>query len=66
LLTNNPSKISCLAELGIKVSERVPLDPTVNAENAYYLFTKAQRMNHLLNLAPLSFNGSQGSEGFGK
>jgi len=58
LLTNNPVKISRLAELGIRVVERVPINPTVTEENAHYLFTKAQRMNHLLDLIPLTGNGS--------
>jgi len=50
LLTNNPEKISRLSELGVIISGRVPLESTVNAENAAYLFTKALRMNHLLDL----------------
>jgi len=50
LMTNNPGKIMRLEELGVKVTERVPLESTVNADNAYYLFTKALRMNHLLDL----------------
>jgi GTP cyclohydrolase II len=50
LLTNNPSKIENLEKLNINVSERVPMIPTVNGDNADYLFTKVQRMNHLLNL----------------
>jgi len=50
LITNNPGKIKHLSDLGIKVIERVALQPTVHAENAHYLFTKADRMNHLLNL----------------
>jgi 3,4-dihydroxy 2-butanone 4-phosphate synthase/GTP cyclohydrolase II len=50
LLTNNPHKIQTLRELGIRVSERVPVEPTLYAENATYLYTKAIRMNHLLNL----------------
>ncbi len=50
LLTNNPGKISSLKKLGVPVSERVPLQSTVNAENAQYLFTKALRMNHLLDM----------------
>jgi len=49
LLTNNPGKITHLEELGITVTERVPLETTVNDENAHYLFTKAYRMNHILN-----------------
>jgi GTP cyclohydrolase II len=51
LLTNNPAKILHLKQLGVAVSERVPLEGTVNAENANYLRTKAQRMHHLLSFA---------------
>jgi GTP cyclohydrolase II len=50
LLTNNPLKIEHLQNLGVPVIERVPLQPTVTADNADYLFTKVRRMNHLLNL----------------
>ena len=48
LLTNNPHKIESLKQLGITVTDRVPLQPTVNADNADYLRTKAKRMRHLL------------------
>jgi GTP cyclohydrolase II len=50
LLTNNPSKIHHLTELGLTVEERVPLESTVNPDNASYLITKVLRMDHLLNL----------------
>lgn len=50
LLTNNPSKIERLSELGVVVKERVPVESTVNADNAFYLLTKVQRMDHLLDL----------------
>jgi GTP cyclohydrolase II len=50
LITNNPLKIEHLRKLGVPVTERVPLQPTVTADNAEYLFTKVRRMNHLLNL----------------
>jgi GTP cyclohydrolase II len=53
LLTNNPRKIKRLQELGVAISERIRLEPTVNSENASYLLTKVQRMNHLLNLSTL-------------
>jgi GTP cyclohydrolase II len=53
LLTNNPLKIEGLRELGIAVTSRVPLEPEITAENALYLATKVQRMNHLLDLDPL-------------
>ncbi len=41
---------SLAAELGVPVAERVPLQSTVTDDNAQYLFTKALRMNHLLDL----------------
>ncbi len=50
LITNNPHKISHLTELGVRIIGRVPVDPTVYADNVNYLFTKVSRMNHLLNL----------------
>jgi GTP cyclohydrolase II len=54
LLTNNPGKIMSLRKLGVPVMERVPLQSTVNADNAQYLFTKALRMNHLLDMDAFS------------
>jgi GTP cyclohydrolase II len=59
LLTNNPLKIEKLNELGTIVKQRLPLQPTVNENNAYYLFTKAVRMNHLLKLSDISSTVSQ-------
>lgn len=53
LLTNNPAKILHLKQSGVAISERVPLEGTVNTENADYLHTKAQRMHHLLSFASL-------------
>lgn len=53
LLTNNPGKIRHLKKLGVDISERLPLEGTVNAENADYLRTKAQRMHHMLSLGSL-------------
>ena len=50
LLTNNPEKIADLRKWGITVTRRIPLQSTVTSENAGYLFTKAHRMNHMLNL----------------
>jgi len=66
LMTNNPGKIMRLEELGIPVVERIPLESTIYADNAYYLFTKAQRMNHLLNMEMVSVilpngNGKNGT-----
>jgi 3,4-dihydroxy 2-butanone 4-phosphate synthase/GTP cyclohydrolase II len=50
LITNNPSKIEALTALGIELTERVPLTPTINPENVHYINTKIGRMQHLLNI----------------
>jgi GTP cyclohydrolase II len=63
LLTNNPKKIDALTSLGIQVTERIKLDPTVTPENARYLLTKARRMNHLLNPKILSTETAQRDNG---
>lgn len=47
LLTNNPNKVSALAEQGIDVVERLPLSGTINAYNERYLVTKHERAGHL-------------------
>jgi GTP cyclohydrolase II len=48
LLTNNPDKIEALGLAGIEVVERQPLTGTPTVENLHYLYTKAQRSNHML------------------
>lgn len=53
LLTNNPNKIDQLRQYALEITGRVPIESTVNTENAAYLATKVQRMRHLLRL-PLS------------
>jgi GTP cyclohydrolase II len=53
LLTNNPLKIESLQGLGVPVTDRISLQAAVTGENAAYLATKAQRMNHLLDLTPM-------------
>lgn len=64
LLTNNPEKIESLQALGVSVLTRVPMQPIVTSENAAYLTTKAQRMNHLFNLtASFDMLVSHGSNG---
>lgn len=50
LMTNNPDKIARLQQLGIQVSERVALEIEPHHDNAAYLATKVERMNHLLAL----------------
>lgn len=48
LMTNNPYKIKQLEELGVKISERVPLQVKANEFNSKYLQSKRNKMNHFL------------------
>ncbi len=57
LLTNNPAKVDSLARLGTPVAARAPLPPRVQAENARYLQTKRERLNHWLDLAEFPAEG---------
>ncbi len=57
LMTNNPDKIAALEREGLIISERIPLETAVHAENAYYLDTKVRRMRHLLQLEKPSTDG---------
>lgn len=54
LITNNPDKISALVAAGIDVSERLSVEVPANKDNAAYLLTKAERMDHLLQLKSAS------------
>ncbi|MFK7787561.1 MAG: GTP cyclohydrolase II [Crocinitomicaceae bacterium] len=47
LLTNNPLKIAGLEELGITVSERIPIKIEPNPHNSGYIKTKELQMNHM-------------------
>lgn len=47
LMTNNPAKIQGLAQYGIEVVERVPLEIEAVPENTHYLSVKKQKMNHI-------------------
>ncbi len=48
LLTNNPAKMSGLADYGIEIAGRIPLLAPVNATNQRYLDAKAKRAGHML------------------
>ena len=63
LITNNPSKIERLRKLGVCVTERIAIEPTVNSDNVNYLSTKVERMNHLLDLEnlPMRMGGNNGN-----
>lgn len=50
LLSNNPAKIKGLERSGIEVKERVPINPRVTEENIEYLKTKANRLDHQIDL----------------
>jgi GTP cyclohydrolase II len=52
LLTNNPTKIEALKDLGIHITARVPVQSTIHADNVAYMKTKARRMHHLLDIEP--------------
>jgi 3,4-dihydroxy 2-butanone 4-phosphate synthase/GTP cyclohydrolase II len=50
LITNNPAKIEGLERNDIKVIERVSIQMPANKNDEFYLKTKKERMNHLLNI----------------
>jgi 3,4-dihydroxy 2-butanone 4-phosphate synthase/GTP cyclohydrolase II len=50
LLTNNLEKLESLEAKGVKVVERVPIQPVIHEHNEAYLATKAERMRHLITL----------------
>jgi GTP cyclohydrolase II len=47
LLTNNPSKIQQLTDVGVKITERVPLITEPTEYSSDYLRTKAEKAGHL-------------------
>ena len=48
LMTNNPRKIKGLEEVGIKVTERVPVQIDPNKHNENYLKVKANKLGHMM------------------
>ena len=50
LITNNPAKIEGLEKHNIDVVERVPIEMPLNKNDEFYLKTKKEKMNHLLNI----------------
>lgn len=48
LLSNNPDKVTALEEAGIRVTERVPCQPSAARGTRAYLKTKKDKLGHLL------------------
>lgn len=48
LLTNNPDKMNALISLGISVQSRIPIIIPASMENELYLFTKKNKLGHIL------------------
>ena len=48
LLTNNPAKLDGLAESGIEIAGRMPIETPINSDNRRYLTAKASRSGHRL------------------
>ncbi len=48
VMTNNPRKISALEAMGVRVTERLPLEVGRNPHNERYLTTKVDKLGHLM------------------
>src|SRR5207245_11331704 len=46
LLTNNPAKVTGLADCGVDITARMPLASAVTPFNLHYLITKRDRLGH--------------------
>lgn len=49
LMTNNPRKINGLGQFGIEIVDRVSIQMNHNEKNEFYLKTKKEKLNHMLN-----------------
>lgn len=46
LMTNNPSKYGSLERAGLRITERIPIEPDPHPESVRYLETKRERLGH--------------------
>lgn len=64
LMTNNPQKVEALEKAGIRVVERVSMEPAEHGENSRYLRTKVEKMRHIMSLdIALSAHSTASDEG---
>jgi 3,4-dihydroxy 2-butanone 4-phosphate synthase/GTP cyclohydrolase II len=49
LLTNNPQKVYELADFGLEIARRMPIQMEATSHNLCYLRTKQEKMGHILN-----------------
>ena len=47
LITNNPSKIDFVEDLGIEITQRIPAVTSINKYNKNYIETKKEEMGHM-------------------
>ncbi len=50
LLTNNPDKVYQLADFGLEIVERVPIQVPATKHDEFYLRTKQEKMGHILDM----------------
>ncbi len=62
LMTNNPEKLSGLAEAGISVDEQVPHWAGESTHSEAYLETKRRHMGHITQSPPVSQSNTNNSE----
>ncbi|MDR1632963.1 MAG: bifunctional 3,4-dihydroxy-2-butanone-4-phosphate synthase/GTP cyclohydrolase II [Dysgonamonadaceae bacterium] len=48
LITNNPVKRAALEGYGLEIVENIPIEMTTNPYNEFYMWTKKERMGHIL------------------
>lgn len=59
LMTNNPTKLRGLADAGITVGCRMPIEAPVNSDNRRYLTAKAKRAGHQLDYLVNALHATQ-------